>query len=186
MNTSTICGLVSAISIRVCMKCDLCATECKSVLLDNSSTTMNLMFWSAVNVKQKTGSVCSTFAIRYSPFNGKCQSLTFDVWSYLAIKIQLFILWRGRVMMDFLGGQRYFVRNNSNSKWNASCVEGICQAVLPDIPEPSCSSFGRGKVMIRFFRRARPFCAYKKWFDMDCSLWSSNKSPFIAEHSLRR
>ena len=48
-------------------------------------------------------------------------------------------------MMDFLGGQRYFVRNSSNSRWNASYVDGICQAVLSDIPERSCSSFGRGK-----------------------------------------
>ena len=48
-------------------------------------------------------------------------------------------------MMDFLGGQRYFVRNSSNSRWNASYVDGICQGVLSDIPERSCSSFGRGK-----------------------------------------
>ena len=48
-------------------------------------------------------------------------------------------------MMDFLGGQRYFVRNSSNSRWNASYVDGICQAVLSDILERSCSSFGRGK-----------------------------------------
>ena len=36
----------------------------------------------------------SPFAIRHSMANVK--SLTFDVWSYLAIKIQLFIFWRGR------------------------------------------------------------------------------------------
>ena len=38
--------------------------------------------------------VSRTFAIRHSMANVK--SLTFDVWSYLAIKIQLFIFWRGR------------------------------------------------------------------------------------------
>ena len=36
----------------------------------------------------------SPFAIRHSMANVK--SVTFDVWSYLAIQIQLFIFWRGK------------------------------------------------------------------------------------------
>ena len=48
-------------------------------------------------------------------------------------------------MMDYVRGTSYFVRNNSNSRWDASYVDGICQDVLPDIPERSCLSFGRGK-----------------------------------------
>ena len=41
----------------------------------------------------------SPFAIRHSMANVK--SLTFDVWSYLAIQIQLFIFWRGKGHAEF-------------------------------------------------------------------------------------
>ena len=117
-------------------------------------------------------------------FNGKCQK--FDI---RCVKLSchsnsvVHILKGEGSWWIFLGGQRYFVRNGSNSRWNASYVDGICQAVSSDILERSCSSLGRGKVMISFLGRARPFYAYKKLFDMDCSLWSRNKSPFIAGHS---
>ena len=74
----------------------------------------------------------------------------------------------GRVMMHFLGGQRYFVRNSSNSRWNASYVDGICQAVLSDIPERSCSSFGRGKVMISFLEAGKTILCVQKviWYGL--------------------
>ena len=128
--------------------------------------------------------VSRTFAIRHSLFNGKCQK--FDIRCVKLLcnsnSVVHFLKGEGSWWM-FLGGQRYFGRNSSNSRWNASYVDGICQAVLSDIPERSCSSFGRGKVMIIFRGRARPFCAYKKLFDTDCSSWSRNKSPFIAGHS---
>ena len=128
--------------------------------------------------------VSRTFAIRHSPFNGKWQK--FDIrcvkLSCHSNSVVHFLKGEGSWWI-FLGGQRYFVRNGSNSRWNVSYVDGICQAASSDILERSCSSFGRGKVMISFLGRARPFCAYKKLFDMDCSLWSRNKSPFIAGHS---
>ena len=104
----------------------------------------------------------SPFAIRHSMANVK--SLTFDVWSNLAIQIQLFIFLRGRGHdAFFLGGQRYFVWNSSNSRWNASYVDGICQTVSSDIPVRSCSSFGRGKVMISFWGGKDHFVRIKSY-----------------------
>ena len=66
--------------------------------------------------------------------------------------------------MDFLGGQRYFVRNSSNSRWNASYVDGICQAVLSDIPERSF--IWKGKVMISFLRAGKTILCIQKvvWY----------------------
>ena len=147
---------------------------------------LGITAWNRVHTISIIGlrEVSRTFAIRHSPFNGKWQK--FDIrcvkLSCHSNSVVHFLKGEGSWWI-FLGGQRYFVRNGSNSRWNASYVDGICQAASSDILERSCSSFGRGKVMISFLGRARPFCAYKKLFDMDCSLWSRNKSPFIAGHS---
>ena len=42
------------------------------------------------------------------------------------------------------------MRNSSNLKWNVPYVEGICQTLLTNIPERSCSLFGMGKDMKSF------------------------------------
>ena len=97
----------------------------------------------------------SLFAIQWqmSKFDIRCVKLSCH-WNTLVHFV------KGGVMKVFIGGQRYFVRNSSDSKWSAPCVEGICQAVLPEIPEPSCSSFGRGKV-ISFLGRQDHFVRIK-------------------------
>ena len=83
------------------------------------------MFFSVFGTKVVlVGALWSKQAICHSPFNGKGQSLTFDVWNYHAIQIKLFIFegGGGGGHGRFLGGQRYIVRNSNNSKWNASYV----------------------------------------------------------------
>ena len=64
--------------------------------------------------------VSRTSAIRHSPFNGKCQK--FDIrcvkLSCHSNSVVHFLKGEGSWWI-FLGGQRYFVRNGSNSRWNA-------------------------------------------------------------------
>ena len=65
------------------------------------------MWWNTSYLGLQPRRLCKvswTFTIRHSPFNGKYQSLTFDVWSYLAIRKQMFIILREEIVMDFLGG----------------------------------------------------------------------------------
>ena len=136
-------------AVKIRWRTDFCFHQTRDNVITTQFCAYHGISFAVACNKKGLREVSRTFAIRHSMANVK--SLTFDVWSYLAIQIQLFIFWRGRGHdAFFLGGQRYFERNSSNSRWNASYVDGICQAVSSDIPERSCSSFGRGKVMISF------------------------------------
>ena len=126
----------------------------------NEIITINILCTSSLGLRE----VSRTFAIRHSPFNGKWQK--FDIrcvkLSCHSNSVVHFLKGEGSWWI-FLGGQRYFVRNGSNSRWNASYVDGICQAASPDILERSCSSFGRGKVMISFWGGQDHFVRIKSY-----------------------